>query len=138
MMKAVFADTLYWLASANPADQWAKAAKGARQKLGQVRLVTTDEVLTEFLTILSGCGEKFRQIAAQMVRAILENPNVLVVPQTRESFLKGLELYEERLDKQYSMTDCISMTVMKEREITEVLTNDRHFSQEGFTVLISK
>jgi predicted nucleic acid-binding protein len=48
-----------------------------------------------------------------------------------------LVLYEARGDKDYSMTDCISMERMRERSISAVLTNDRHFSQEGFAVLMS-
>jgi predicted nucleic acid-binding protein len=73
-----------------------------------------------------------------MVRSILENPNVKVIPQTRDSFLKGLTFYESRNDKQYSLIDCISMNVMKNESLVEVLTNDRHFEQEGYTVLIKK
>ncbi len=72
-----------------------------------------------------------------MVRAILENPNVRVMPQTRDSFLKGLIFYETRSDKEYSLTDCISMNVMKAESLGEVLTNDHHFDQEGFSILIN-
>jgi len=79
-----------------------------------------------------------RKQAAKMVRAILENPNVKVIPQTRESFLKGLIFYENRSDKEYSLTDCISMNVMSAESLVEVLTNDHHFEQEGFTFLIKK
>ena len=134
-MKSVFADSHYWIAMVNPNDSWAKIAKAARASLGEVFIVTTDEVLTEFLAALSR-GEHMRKQAAKMVRAILENPNVKVIPQTRESFLKGLTFYENRSDKEYSMTDCISMNVMKAESLAKVLTNDRHFEQEGFTVLI--
>lgn len=134
-MKSVFADSHYWIAMVNPNDSWAKIAKAARASLGEVFIVTTDEVLTEFLAALSR-GEHMRKQAAKMVRAILENLNVKVIPQTRESFLKGLAFYENRSDKEYSMTDCISMNVMKAESLAEVLTNDRHFEQEGFTVLI--
>ena len=91
-MRAVFADSNYWIAIINTNDQWNEAAKTARSLLGDVITVTTDEVLTEFLTALSR-GEHFRRQAARMVRAIMENPNVKVVPQTRDSFLKGLSLY---------------------------------------------
>ena len=49
---------------------------------------------------------------------------------------EGLELYENRLDTGYSLTDCISMSLMSEREIQEVLTHDNHFKQEGFTSLL--
>jgi predicted nucleic acid-binding protein len=46
--------------------------------------------------------------------------------------------YEGREDKEYSLTDCISMNVMDSHRLTEALTNDHHFEQEGFTVLIQK
>jgi len=51
-------------------------------------------------------------------------------------FLKALELYESRLDKGYSLTDCISMNVCRELGIKEILTHDRHFEQEGFKILL--
>jgi len=134
-MKAVFADSNYWITTVNPNDQWNEAAKKAKSLLGNVILITTDEVLTEFLTALSR-GEHLRKQAARMVHIIMENPNVKVVPQTRESFLKGLSFFEDRYDKEYSLTDCISMNVMKNESINEVLTNDHHFAQEGYSVLI--
>lgn len=136
-MKKIFADTQYWIAIVNPGDSFAAAAKVARLSIGEAFIVTTDEVLIEFLSALSK-GEHMRKQAAQMVRAILENPNVRVIPQTRDSFLKGLTFYETRSDKEYSLTDCISMNVMKAESLVEVLTNDHHFDQEGFTVLIKK
>jgi predicted nucleic acid-binding protein len=60
---------------------------------------------------------------------------VQIAPQTHESFLAGLTLYAARLDKRYSMTDCISMQAMRSVGITEVLTHDEHITQEGFTIL---
>jgi predicted nucleic acid-binding protein len=72
------------------------------------------------------------------VRAILENANVRVIQQTREGFLKGIARYESRDDKKYSLTDCISMNAMESHSLTEVLTNDHHFEQEGFAVLIKR
>lgn len=50
--------------------------------------------------------------------------------------LEGLPLYERRPDKGYSLVDCISMNVMRRLRLRQVLTNDRHFAQEGFTVLL--
>jgi predicted nucleic acid-binding protein len=50
-------------------------------------------------------------------------------------FLGGLELYRARPDKGYSLTDCISMHTMRGLGITDALTNDRHFEQEGFRAL---
>lgn len=135
-MKSVFADAQYWIAIVRPNDQWKKSATSARKALGDVILVTTDEVLTEFLAALSKIPALRKAI--QVVRGILKNPNVRVVPQTRAGFLRGLDRFENRDDKQYSLTDCISMNVMESAEVKEVLTNDRHFEQEGFTVLIRR
>ncbi len=137
-MKAVFADTLYWVAIIKPYDQWKDAAHKAKDSLGNVILITTDEILTEFLNTFAGKGFQLRELTGKMVRAIMDNPNVKVIPQTRNSFLKGLSIYEQRADKGYSLTDCISMHTMTSESVTEVLTNDHHFEQEGFTVLIKK
>ena len=137
-MKAVFADCFYWIAIVKPDDPWVQACRSAKQSLGPVLLVTTDEVLTEFLAALSTGGPHLRRAAAEMVNKILDNPNVKVVPQSRDSFLKGLRRYADREDKEYSLTDCTSMNVMQSESIREVLTNDHHFAQEGFTVLITK
>jgi predicted nucleic acid-binding protein len=60
----------------------------------------------------------------------------LPTPTTGQSFLSGLALYEARPDKEYSLTDCISMNAMRAAGITEVLTDDDHFTQEGFTKLL--
>jgi predicted nucleic acid-binding protein len=138
-MKKVFADSSYWIAIVKPKDQWSGAADQAHKNLGSdVILVTTDEVLIEFLTALSSGGPFLRRIAVKMVRAILGNANVRVVQQTREGFLKGVTRYESREDKEYSLTDCISMNVMESNAMSEVLTNDHHFEQEGFKVLIRR
>jgi predicted nucleic acid-binding protein len=49
--------------------------------------------------------------------------------------LGGLALYRARPDKGYSLTDCISMQTMRREGLMDVLTNDRHFEQEGFRAL---
>jgi hypothetical protein len=47
-----------------------------------------------------------------------------------------MDRFGNRPDKQYSLTDCSYMNVMDAEDIRDVLTNDRHFQQEGFNVLI--
>ncbi len=136
-MKSVFADTSYWVGLANPLDQWNALAKAASRQLGTCRIVTSDEVLTEFLNYFAERGPHFRATAAKLVRSIHANSNVTVLPQTREAFLAAMAMYEQRQDKQYSLTDCSSMIRMKQQSIQEVLTADRHFGQEGFQVLMA-
>ncbi len=137
-MKAVFADTLYWVAISRPNDSWRASALQARRNIGDAVLITTDEVLVEFLSALSKGSPIVRTAGAAMVRAILSDPGVRVISQSRESFLNGLTLFENRPDKGYSFTDCISMNVRKAEGITDVLSNDYHFAQEGFQVLIKQ
>ena len=137
-MTPVFADTVYWIATALPKDQWHVAAQEARRRLGRVELVTTDEVLAEFLAALSRGGPRVRSAAARTVRAMLSGSTVRVIPQSRSSFMKALDRYEARGDKEYSLQDCASMIVMEAESITQILTNDRHFEQEGFTVLMRR
>lgn len=135
-MRRIYADALYWVALAHRKDQWHRQAVLASQQLGAVPLVTTDEVLDEFLAHFSGYGRRLRDRAARTVRDLFRNPSIEIIPQTRQSFLAGLALYEARPDKAYSLTDCISMVTMRQEGITEILTHDDHFKQEGFTILL--
>jgi predicted nucleic acid-binding protein len=59
-----------------------------------------------------------------------------VAVEASQTFIAGVALYESRLDKGYSLTDCISMVAMRWEGITEILTRDSHFSQEGFRILL--
>lgn len=135
-MNTIFADTLYWVALINPQDQWRTRVLSVVRSLGRAPLLTTESVLVEVLNFYAETDGHTRRAAAANVRAILVNLNIEIVPQAHDAFLAGLALYESRLDKNYSLTDCISMNTMRERGITGVLTHDHHFAQEGFTVLL--
>ncbi len=133
-MRAVFADTFYWVALTNPEDSGHAEALAFDSALADAMVVTTDEVLTEFATFYAG-NPWLRRRAAVTVRHLIESSDVRVVSQSRAGFLAGLSLFEARPDKGYSFTDCISMRTMRQEGIVEVLTNDRHFEQEGFRAL---
>lgn len=107
-MAEFFADAFYWIALANPADQWHEAAKKFDENNPDALLITTDEVLTEFLNYYAESGKRRRKIVGAMCEQVLTHPNITVIPQTHESFLQGLDLYKQREDKGYSLTDCIS------------------------------
>ena len=135
-MSQIFADTYYWIALLNDKDQGHTAAQAVSQSLGQTKIVTTQEVLSEVLTHFSGFGRLMRQSAAAFIRNILADPDIRVREQSDRSFFSGLSLYEARQDKEYSLTDCISMEEMRKEGIAEILTHDNHFTQEGFTILL--
>ncbi len=129
-MRRVFADTFYWIALSLPGDT---ACARAEQVTDDI--VTTEEVLAEYLTFFCASPEHLRREVARNVEAILQDPTVRVIPQSHDSFIAGFELYSARPDKGYSLVDCISMQTMRQEGLTTVLTNDRHFEQEGFRAL---
>lgn len=132
----VFFATLYiYTALVNPKDQWHQAAIEIEPLVETVDLVTTEEVLIELLNFYSEFGKRMRYEVSTFVRQLLLNPKFEIVGRGEMSFLNALELYESRLDKGYSLTDCISMNVCRELGITKILTHDRHFEQEGLTIL---
>jgi len=104
--------------------------------LGQVQVVTTQEVLTEFLNYVSSHSRIVRERVSTWVADRTTGGECLVIEQSGASFNAGLQLYRARLDKEYSLTDCISMAAMRARNITDVLTHDHHFEQEGFRALL--
>lgn len=63
-MRTVFVDANYWVAILFPRDQWHERACGARDSLGEARLVTSEMVLVEVLNAFSAFGEGARQSVA--------------------------------------------------------------------------
>ena len=134
-MKRIFADTFYWVALINSQDDWHQRAREITSTFKNGEIVTTDEVLVEVLNFMSAQGVTRRRRTVEFIDDLLQNPRLQIIPQNRESFRQGFELYRRRPDKEYSLTDCISMTVMQRLQISEVLTHDNHFKQEGFLIL---
>lgn len=134
-MIALFADTFYWIALADFTDSLHDRALALTAERASSAIVTTEEVLTEYLTFFSDAPEPWRREVAASVQDILASAAIRVISQSHASFMAGLTLYQQRPDKGYSLTDCISMQTMRREGLTEVLTNDRHFEQEGFRAL---
>jgi uncharacterized protein len=134
-MRSLFADAFYWVALLNPGDAFHARITTFSSTFASTRIVTTDEVLTEVLNWFCRWGPRWRGEAAALIHDLRGDPDVDVLPQSRADFDAALAMYETRPDKGYSLTDCRSMLAMRTLAISEVLTNDHHFTQEGFTVL---
>lgn len=128
-----FLDTLYLLALINPSDGWRpKALEWAARVSGP--FVTTEAVLTEVADAL--CRSAHRRWAVEAIRDLRSDSTVTCVPGSAKLFTQGLELYADRADKDWSLTDCLSFVVMGERRIEQALTADIHFVQAGFRALL--
>jgi uncharacterized protein len=132
-MSRIFADSFYFFAILNPHDPaHSKAVDFSRQNRGP--LATTAWVFTELADGLASTSQ--RHVFRRVLDDFETNRANLIVPANAETYEKGVELYHGRPDKQWSLTDCISFTVMKEEGIVEALTGDRHFEQAGFRALL--
>lgn len=135
-MRLVFADTGYWVALLNPRDELHNKATELSKSLNPVHIVTSEMVLTEVLNDFSKRGDYLRQVATELIDRINKNPNITVISQTSQQFQQGLELYKNRLDKNWSLTDCVSFKIMEQMGIYEALAYDKHFEQAGFKALL--
>ena len=132
-MTHVFADTFYFFAILNPKDDaHQKALEFATRH--EEPIVTTAWVLTELADGLAVTAH--RGAFSRLVARLRADPDNEIVPPTEDLMARGIELYDARPDKQWSLTDCISFLVMQDRQITQSLTGDRHFEQAGFTALL--
>ena len=133
-MNAIFADSFYFVALLSEDDSAHEQADAASRDF-EGRLVTTAWVLTEVANSLSPRSKRGRFVS--LLDRLRRNPRAVIAPPTEELFDRGVQLYAERRDKDWSLTDCISFAVMREMSITEALTGDRHFEQAGFTALLT-
>jgi len=97
-------------------------------------LVTTEWVLTELGDAL--CRISGRHTFIWTLKDLQAEPESEIIPASAELFKQGFDLYASRLDKEWSLTDCISFVSMRQHGLTEVLTGDRHFEQAGFKALL--
>jgi predicted nucleic acid-binding protein len=132
-MKAVFADSSFYVALLNADDELHSRAADLTRHL-QGRIVTTEWVLAEVADAF--CRPPFRKLALELIRDLQRDPSVRIVRATHKLFEHGLSLYGRRADKNWSLTDCTSFVVMQQLSLMEVLTADRHFDQAGFRPLM--
>jgi predicted nucleic acid-binding protein len=128
-----FADSFVFLAMVNRRDRKHAAAVEALIR-SRDPLVTTAWVLTELADGL--CAVKSRTVFTALEAKLRGDARFTIIPPNPALYEEGLELYRQRQDQDWSLTDCISFIVMRDRRIVEALTGDRHFEQAGFIALL--
>lgn len=133
-MRAVFADTFYFLALLNKRDAAHQQAVAASRSPG-LAIVTTEFVLLELADAL--CKPSQREEVLALCNLVETDPAFRLIRATGELIQRGRQLYSERPDKDWSLTDCISFVVMRDEGLADALTGDNHFEQAGFRALLS-
>jgi predicted nucleic acid-binding protein len=67
---------------------------------------------------------------------LADNPDVETVWVDEAPHRDAMALLSAREDKTYSLCDAVSFVLMRQRRLTEALTTDHHFEQEGFQRLL--
>ena len=135
-MRIVFADTGYWVALLNPNGDLHDKAVNLSKAVQPAHIITTEMVLTEVLNDFSKRGEYLRKAAVSLIRSLRQHSNTTIISHTSIRFEVALTLYEQRLDKEWSQTDCLSFKIMEELSVFEALAYDKHFIQAGYVALM--
>lgn len=98
------------------------------------RIITTGYVLAETGSLLSRRDD--RPAFVDLLRQLQSDPLVLIAPASRALFRDGFELFAARPEKEWSLVDCISFAIMRQRRLNDALTADHHFTQAGFRALL--
>jgi len=131
----VFADSFYFLALLNINDPaHPRAVRFAGEP--KLELITTRWALAEVADAL--CAPGLRERVVRFIDNLVAQPDVSISGKSDELFKRGFDLYRERSDKHWSLTDCISFVVMEREGVREALTGDRHFEQAGFVALLAQ
>jgi uncharacterized protein len=132
-MSVVFADAFYFVARLNRRDQHHERTLQFSRDF-RAHLLTSDWVLMEVADALaeSQCRPRVRDFILHLRRS----PACEIVPASRELLDRALDLYHQHADKRWTLTDCVSFVIMRQRGVTEALTGDQHFEQAGFVALL--
>lgn len=135
-MTTAFLDTSGLIAVVNTDDQWHSRAEAVWQALitSHASLVTTSLVLVEIGDGLSRLHH--RRLAVQLHGRLLASPQVEVVQSTFDLEQRAWDIYRQRSDKEWGMTDCATMVLMQQRGVREIFSADHHFEQAGFVALL--
>jgi len=124
----IFVDTGAWYASQVPTDpdharavQWLSA--------NHSRLLTTDYIIDEPLTLLRVRGEKKR--ALLLGKRFFQHNLAEIHKITMVDLTLAWQTFEQFDDKSWSFTDCTSKVVMEQRGIRKAFAFDHHFYQFG-------
>jgi predicted nucleic acid-binding protein len=132
-MKTVFADTSYYIALLNRNDEHASAAREYTARFDGT-FVTTAWVIAEVANYLREGAN--RALFLSLLADLKDDYRVCIVPPTEPLFNRGVQLFADRPDKDWSLTDCISLVVMQDHGLAEAATTDHHFEQAGFNAIL--
>ena len=130
----IFVDTSAWFAIFVESDRHAQAVSAWLDKNVDRRLVTTDYVIDELLTLMRARNEPERALRAGEE---LISGDLVTIEYVRETdFHRAWEVFQKFKDKNWSFTDCASRVVMARIGADSALAFDEHFAQFGTVAVV--
>jgi predicted nucleic acid-binding protein len=137
-MRDLFADTSGWGhlfdATQDQHDLASSIYRAVRQQ-GH-RVITTNYVLAELVALLTSPLRVPRPQLIALIRSMKSSPFVEVIHVDESLDEQAWQLLAQRQDKQWSLVDCASFVVMRQRGVFDALTTDHHFEQAGYVRLL--
>ena len=99
------------------------------------RRISHNYILAEFV-ILAQVRRIPRTRVLQYMTDLLDSSEASIIWFDEKLHRSAMKLLSDRLDKTYSLCDAVSFVIMRQHKISEALTTDRHFTQEGFSALL--
>ncbi len=132
-MEVTFVDTSFVLAIVSEKDELHEKAKDLVEIYGMYSWLTTDLVLYE---VANSLARNAKPQAQKIISDFLEADGIEIVYASPALFRKSFAFYCKYADKTWGLVDCVSFVIMRENNITDALTNDKHFQQAGFYALM--
>ncbi len=135
-MRKIFVDTAAWIALFNRRDALHHQSRQLMERFRQqdIVLVSTEFLLLEVADAFSDSA--IRGLTVEYINRLRRWKNLQIIPVSQSLLTEGWELYSQRSDKDWGLTDCISFVVMTQENIAEAFTSDHHFQQAGFVKLL--
>ena len=132
MTDLLFVDTSVWFALVNRQDPEHDSVRDALESF-RGRLVTSSFVFDETVTL---CRYRLgRDTALKVGDELLSGEMVDYVRVTSGDESAAWQLFRQRVDKDYSFTDCTSFVLMRRLRIDRAAALDDDFRREGFEVV---
>ncbi len=136
MIEPIFVDSFAWIAAINKSDNHHEISLRILEELlnKQAKLITTNYVVVETINALSKV--EFRKTVIEFIDKLGKSPSVQIVKITDEIYNNAWTLYQQRMDKDWGITDCTSFEVMQMFNIRKAFTGDKHFEQAGYSLIV--
>lgn len=139
-MSNIFVDTSGWGSLVDSSEIYHQNAVNIYRKAikDKSKLITTNYIISELTALLSSPLRIPRVQIIEFIESLKISNYVQIIHIDQHLDNLAWDLFKARPDKNWSLVDCSSFVLMKQQNLTQVLTNDHHFEQAGFIRLLKK